>query len=550
MKIMRTYMKNIRDLSKKAAFSLLIVSVLMAGGVFADSEPSIKISGEEIVFNSQLGYPFVDENGRTQVPLRIVMDKIGATTSWDPVTKIVTATKGDITVRVPIGTKTLYINGLPTYNDTRALIHDGRTFLPVRKVLELLGYDVTWDEDHRMIEAFKLDETKLLTKVSLPKKYDLREHGRVGAVKDQGESTDCWAYASASALESAVMPAKKLIFSPKHIADHSAARLIYEEGGTTLLAGAYFSRLLGPVLEKLDPSTGSGVKDGIENAVAAIGTRIIRNKDINGIKKAIYEKGAVTSSIFFDENSYSYNQNYRGSEDLDHSVTIIGWDDGYDKNLFKHPADKDGAFIVMNSYGTDFHDKGIFYVSYEDLHIGTDAIYFTDIEPAQTYGGCYSTFNVGATNWDHLYTNKVSYANVFNVGKSEKNLMTVGLASMNTNQEVKLYLIKDVTDAGSIKNGTKIPIGRAVLNGEGFFPVKLQNIFTVSGRFAILVEASTTDEIYKIPMEQPYIDWDKGFDLTDGEGYYESEGEFHSFEKWQGANLVMSIYFEHNKANN
>lgn len=50
-----------------------------------------------------------------------------------------------------------------------------------------------------------------------------------------------------------------------------------------------------------------------------------------------------------------------------HAVAIIGWDDEYSKGNFQKPQPKkDGAFLVKNSWGEDAHDKGYFWLSYED----------------------------------------------------------------------------------------------------------------------------------------------------------------------------------------
>ena len=53
----------------------------------------------------------------------------------------------------------------------------------------------------------------------------------------------------------------------------------------------------------------------------------------------------------------------------DHAVCIVGWDDNYSKDNFMegHSPEKDGAWIVKNSWGTDWGDDGYFYLSYYDL---------------------------------------------------------------------------------------------------------------------------------------------------------------------------------------
>lgn len=45
------------------------------------------------------------KNGTTLVPLRIVSDKLGAVTNWDPVSRSVEITKGNIKIKLTIGKK-------------------------------------------------------------------------------------------------------------------------------------------------------------------------------------------------------------------------------------------------------------------------------------------------------------------------------------------------------------------------------------------------------------------------------------------------------------
>lgn len=105
----------------------------------------VTIDGEAVSFTDASGSPFLDAANRTQVPFRKTMETFGATVSWDQDKQTAIAQKNGITVKVPIGAYYIEKNGDRIANDTAALIRDGRTYLPIRKVLEAFGATVSWN---------------------------------------------------------------------------------------------------------------------------------------------------------------------------------------------------------------------------------------------------------------------------------------------------------------------------------------------------------------------------------------------------------------------
>ena len=131
---------------KKVLFILSLVLLLALSSVsaFAD-DVIINIDSTKVEFNEELGFPFVDENDRTQVPFRATLEKYGAKVEWNNEDRIAVATKDEIVVEVPIDGSYILKNGEEIPVDTAARIVNGRTYLPIRAVIEAFGSEVEWD---------------------------------------------------------------------------------------------------------------------------------------------------------------------------------------------------------------------------------------------------------------------------------------------------------------------------------------------------------------------------------------------------------------------
>lgn len=145
---------------KKIVFilSLVIILVLTSMTAFAQTtdEIIVAIDSAKVEFNENSGLPFVDENSRTLVPFRKALETFGATVEWNEENRIATAVMGDIKVEVPIDQNYIIINGQQKANDTAAKIVNGRTYLPIRAVVEAFGSDVQWDQTVKTVVITKI----------------------------------------------------------------------------------------------------------------------------------------------------------------------------------------------------------------------------------------------------------------------------------------------------------------------------------------------------------------------------------------------------------
>lgn len=150
-----------KNLEKYSAVSMIDDVVGRLSGLkrgVLDSYVTIVINNEELLFseNDGMGVPFIDAAGRTDVPLRKPLEKIGANVSYDGKTKMVTAVKGDITVQIPINKNGILVNGVKRTIDSGAVIIKGRTYLPIRAVMEAFGYTVEWNQISKTVSISNL----------------------------------------------------------------------------------------------------------------------------------------------------------------------------------------------------------------------------------------------------------------------------------------------------------------------------------------------------------------------------------------------------------
>ncbi|MCL2873716.1 MAG: stalk domain-containing protein [Defluviitaleaceae bacterium] len=104
----------------------------------------VTISGEPVSFTNQKP-DIVD--GRVLVPLRDVFETLGFRVDWNPNAQIATLQNVNYEIIVEIGSNVFTTNGESFELDSPAQIIDGRTMLPLRLILESLGFNVAWDAD-------------------------------------------------------------------------------------------------------------------------------------------------------------------------------------------------------------------------------------------------------------------------------------------------------------------------------------------------------------------------------------------------------------------
>ena len=315
---------------------------------------------------------------------------------------------------------------------------------------------------------------------------------------------------------------------------------------------AYVAAWQGPVLEKDDPY-GDGVSDDTLKAVEHVQEmQIIDGKDYEGIKEAVFKYGGVESSLYStirssQDSSVYYNREnsaycYIGTEKPNHDVVIIGWDDNYPSSNFNTQLEGDGAFICQNSWGSDFGENGIFYVSYYDTNIGTHNVVYTRVDDTDNYDHIYQSDLCGWVG-NMGYDNEQIYgANVFQAKGNEK-LSAASFYATGANTEYELYVVHDFKNEKSFANREKLASG--VVKKAGYYTVDFDEQKLKAGeKYAIVLYVKTPGS--KHPLAIEYDTGEsilQGVDLDDGEGYISLNGKkFVNVKEKRECNLCIKAF--------
>jgi hypothetical protein len=100
---------------RKIIITLIIVAMIlpvMVGMLIvnANENVSVTVDGEKVVFPD--AKPFIDENGRTDQPVRFVTEDLGATVEWNAEDREVYITKDKANVLIRIGHEKILVNGV------------------------------------------------------------------------------------------------------------------------------------------------------------------------------------------------------------------------------------------------------------------------------------------------------------------------------------------------------------------------------------------------------------------------------------------------------
>ncbi|MCK5847911.1 MAG: copper amine oxidase N-terminal domain-containing protein [Caldisericia bacterium] len=110
------------------------------------------INGESITLDAA---PYISD-ARTFVPLTVIAKGFNATVEWVAQTKGINVKLGDTIISMQIGSNRAIVNNKIVTLDAPPEIKSGRTFVPIRFVVEMLGAEVIWNQKEKSIEIERL----------------------------------------------------------------------------------------------------------------------------------------------------------------------------------------------------------------------------------------------------------------------------------------------------------------------------------------------------------------------------------------------------------
>ncbi|TKH38581.1 copper amine oxidase [Paenibacillus polymyxa] len=144
---------------KKWVLSLTAVALLWGGtSTIPTTEAASSTKPIEVLLNAKKiqfpdAKPFQDGNDYVMVPIRFVSEALGAKVGWEKTGgQLAVSIKNDAhAVNMTVGQNTATVDGQTKTYETKIILKQNRTFVPLRLVSEGLGQSVEWDKVSRWV---------------------------------------------------------------------------------------------------------------------------------------------------------------------------------------------------------------------------------------------------------------------------------------------------------------------------------------------------------------------------------------------------------------
>ena len=249
------------------------------------------------------------------------------------------------------------------------------------------------------------------------------------------------------------------------------------------------------------------------------------------------ENGALSVGMYWDGSGYSevtdaagYHATYFFDRAWgeNHGVAIVGWDDAYPADRFQGgdgAPDADGAFLVRNSWGSDWGEDGYFWVSYYDRSFARDqdlggyggATSYAVVEDTGNYARAYQYDKLGVTDHWGYGIPRVWGATRYTAAATQ----TVSAAGFYTLSSSTRY---QVWAGPSLKSLTLRASGVRTLPGYGTVSLSAPLPVTAGHRFVVAIKLYSPGDYHPLAMERPARTWMRQAAAARGQSFISRNG--------------------------
>ena len=347
-------------------------------------------------------------------------------------------------------------------------------------------------------------------------------------VRNQNPFGTCWAFAGTGIFEYAVDKQNQsnlTDFSEEHMVQRLSKKsstgyqiTSKDHGGNELMYAGYFASGFGPVQDSLFPyrydNEFLSALDSIFDVKAEYRAKDIQFFDTtctqegtlseetkSTVKTAIYNYGAASCGIAWydsfvqsDQISFICTEQNAREDFINHEITIVGWDDSYSKDHFEGNANKNGAWLIRNSWGNRRGDQGYFWVSYEDTSLLPSCTIrsYGVLNPDETI---YNLDDCGALAPEVMYQNasKAGFINVFSINGDHQALKEVTFYESETNADYQIFYVPVSSNGELLINEKKELTSKKAVPYPGYHTVSIEKEkqWKVTGKAGIMVEITS-----------------------------------------------------------
>ncbi|WP_046228238.1 copper amine oxidase N-terminal domain-containing protein [Paenibacillus dauci] len=129
-----------------SSFILSTIPQIPAKAATSSKQVEVLLNARKMAFPD--AKPFQDENSAVMVPIRFVSEKLGAKVGYERVggKQNITLKTDKHSVTMTVGSSTAVIDDQSKTYDSKIIVKQQRTYVPLRLVSEGLGQEVSWDQ--------------------------------------------------------------------------------------------------------------------------------------------------------------------------------------------------------------------------------------------------------------------------------------------------------------------------------------------------------------------------------------------------------------------